>query len=151
MVALPICQITLKASKPNEKPYPKELVTIGDHIKKKRLDLNLTQNDVAKQIGVKEESVYNWENNRSKPKVYLLPKIIKFLGYVPFKHTNLTFGDKIKSFRREYGLSQRKLAKLWSVDQTTIRDWENGKHFPNKNMRGRITREISFILESKTS
>ena len=105
MVALPICQIILKDSKPNEKPYPKELVTIGDHIKKKRLDLNLTQNDVAKQIGVKEESVYNWENNRSKPKIYLIPNIIEFLGYVPFELPKESIRDKIKSYRKEQGLS----------------------------------------------
>lgn len=148
---MPICQITLKASKPSKKPYPKELVTIGDHIKKKRLDLNLFQKDVARIVGVKKESICNWENSWSKPKVYLLPKIIEFLGYVPFAQMNQTLGDKIKSFRKELGLSQRKLAKLWGFDQTTIRDWENGRHSPNKNMRYRINQEISFNLERKIS
>ena len=137
--ALPICQITLKASKPNEKPYPKQLITIGDYIKKRRLDLNFTQRDIAKLIGVKEESVYNWENNRSNPKVYLLPKITEFLGYVPFEPPNETIGYKIKSYRKEYGLSQRRLAKLWGVDQTTIRDWENGKHKPIEKMKKKVT------------
>lgn len=63
MVALPIRQITLKVQKPPNSAYPTALFTIGDHIKKKRLDMNLFQKDVAKLLGVKEESIYNWENS----------------------------------------------------------------------------------------
>ena len=100
-VALPICQITLKAPKPHKKLYPKALVTIGDHVKKKRLDLNLSQKDVSLIIGVKEESIYNWENNRSQPKVYLIPKVIEFLKYVPVELPQKTVGEKIKSYRKE--------------------------------------------------
>ncbi len=43
--------------------------------------MHLFQRDGAKLIGVEEESIYNWENNRSKPNIHLLPKIIKSLGY----------------------------------------------------------------------
>jgi len=49
-VSLPICHFVLKAQKPNRKPYPKELKTYGDHLRKKRLDLNLSQPQVAKII-----------------------------------------------------------------------------------------------------
>jgi len=122
----------LKDQKPLIKAYPISLATIGDHIKKRRLDLNLFQKDVAKLIGVKEESIYNWENNRSNPKIYLLPKIIEYLGYIPFELLKESIGDKIIVYRKKHGLSQRKLAKLLSVDQTTIRDWERNKHKPNK-------------------
>ncbi len=118
MVALPICQITLEASKRSEKPYPKQLITIGDHIKKRRLDLNLTQGEVSKLIGVKEESIYNWENNQSKPKIYLMPKIIEFLGYVPFKLPNKTIVEQLKFYRKKHDLSKRKLAMLLDVNQT---------------------------------
>ena len=94
---------------------------------------------MARIIGVEETSVYNWENNRSKPKVYLLPKIIEFLGYIPFEVPSKTIGDRIKSYRKEHGLSQRKLARLLGVDQTTIRDWESGKHKPIKKLLKRIS------------
>jgi len=47
--------------------------------------------------------------------------------------------DKTKPYRKEHGLSQRKLARLLGVDQATIRDWENGKHKPNKKLLDRIT------------
>ena len=92
MVALPICQVTLKAQKPLNPVYPTTLQTIGDHIKKKRLDKNLFQKDVAALLGVKEESIYNWENHRSKPRISYFPKIIKFLEYFPLDLINETIG-----------------------------------------------------------
>ncbi|MHB8581523.1 MAG: helix-turn-helix domain-containing protein [Ignavibacteriaceae bacterium] len=114
--------IVLSCTKPSK--IPQKLNSIGDHLKKKRLERQLTQLQLARLIGVEETSIYNWENNRSKPKIYLLPKIIEFLGYVPFKLPKETVGDKITGYRKEHGLSQRKLAKLWSVNQTTIRNWD---------------------------
>ena len=143
MVALPICQITLNAQKPLKKPYPDSLVTIGDHIRQKRLDMNLLQSEVAKQIGVSEDTICYWENNRSNPKVHLIPKIIKFLGYVPFKTDGETIGERIKSYRIKSGLSQKKLSKIWGVDETTIRDWENEKHKPSNKLLKRISKMIS--------
>ncbi len=95
--------------------------------------------ELAKRIGVEETTISNWENNRSKPKIYLLPKIIQFLGYTPFELTNETIGDKIIAYQKEHGLSQRKLAKLLSVDQTTIRDWESNVHKPSKKLLDRIS------------
>ena len=39
----PFVKLTFRAKKPNRKPYPKELKTYGDHLKKRRLDLDLSQ------------------------------------------------------------------------------------------------------------
>jgi DNA-binding XRE family transcriptional regulator len=75
--------MTLKAQKPLNSAYPLELRTLGDHIRKRRLDLKLFQKEVARLIGVDEVTIWNWENNKVKPTHWRLPKIIKFLGYVP--------------------------------------------------------------------
>jgi transcriptional regulator with XRE-family HTH domain len=40
-------------------PYPDALVTLGDHIRKRRLDLGLRQRDVAAQFGVNVNTVTN--------------------------------------------------------------------------------------------
>ena len=79
MVALPICHLELKAKKPCRKPYPKELKTYGDHIRKKRLDLNLSQPQVAKIINVTTDTITNWELNRNTPSIRQVHKIIAFL------------------------------------------------------------------------
>jgi DNA-binding XRE family transcriptional regulator len=82
-VALPICQIVLKAQKPLKKLFPDVLITIGDHIKKKRAELKLTQKQVAELLIVTECTIWNWENNYTQPTVHCLAKVIQFLGYIP--------------------------------------------------------------------
>jgi DNA-binding XRE family transcriptional regulator len=62
--------------------------------------------ELAKRPRVEETTIYNWENNRSKPKVSLLPTIIELLGYVPFELAKETIGDKIIAYRKERGLSR---------------------------------------------
>ena len=47
--------------------YPVNPKTIGEHIRKKRMDCRRMQSDVANIIGVSEESIWNWENGRTKP------------------------------------------------------------------------------------
>ncbi len=47
--------------------YPVNPKTIGEYIRKKRIDSRLMQSDVANIIGVSEESIWNWENDRTKP------------------------------------------------------------------------------------
>jgi DNA-binding XRE family transcriptional regulator len=81
--ALPFCHISLKAPRPLTPGYPQTPVTIGEHLKKRRLDLKLFQKNVARIIGVDETSIWNWENGQSRPASRLIPKIWKFLGYCP--------------------------------------------------------------------
>lgn len=142
MATVPICHVTLKAQKPLKSTYPMSLITIGDHIKKRRLTLNLYQKDVATQIGVTEEAVYNWENNHKKPKVHLLPKIIEFLGYVPFNSSGSTIVEKMVTYRKKHGLSQRKLAEFLKIDKTTIRDWEINRQKPSRKLSEMILRKL---------
>jgi hypothetical protein len=44
MAALPFCHTELRASKPKPSHYPKQLNTLGDHIRTRRLDLRLRKN-----------------------------------------------------------------------------------------------------------
>jgi len=55
---LPFCHLTLKAKKPLPLGYPQILKTLGDHLRKRRLDLNLLQKEVAEIIGVDETTIY---------------------------------------------------------------------------------------------
>ena len=52
------CHLTLKIQNPTSKRnYPNELNTLGDHIRYKRLDLELFQKDIAGIIGVTEDTI----------------------------------------------------------------------------------------------
>ena len=78
--SLPFYHLTILTPQPKKPGFPKALLTIGDHIRKRRLDLGLFQRQVALQIGVAEASVWNWEKGGMKPKIRHLPAIISFLG-----------------------------------------------------------------------
>jgi transcriptional regulator with XRE-family HTH domain len=137
---LPFCQAELRAAKPNSIRYPKEINTLGDHIRTHRLDLNLLQKQVAKQIGVDEATITNWERNATVPAVRFIPAIIQFLGYDPLPPP-ISFSERLAAARRVLGLSQRKMAEKLGVDPATIHDWEAGRHRPIKRsleMIGRV-------------
>ena len=104
---------------------------IAEHLKKKRLELRLKQSEVAKLIGISEDSVTLWENGKSLPQIKHYPKIIDFLGYCPFPTNNSTIGGKIKEYRINYGLSHKKLGKIVGVDASTICSWENNQTVPS--------------------
>jgi len=133
--------VTLSAKKPLPEPYPKTLRTIGDHIRKRRLDLKLFQKDVACILGVDTTSVCNWENNRG-PAINMIPKIIQFLEYNPFNNKFNTLGEKIKWYRKQRGMSQKQLAKRLDVDPTTLARWERSESEPN----GMLKEQVNLFL-----
>ena len=79
-------QYTLHLPRPVKLPpgYPLELLSLGDHIRKRRLDLGLLQIEVAAQIGVTESTVWNWEHG-TEPELIHIPAVLAFLGYIPWE------------------------------------------------------------------
>jgi transcriptional regulator with XRE-family HTH domain len=124
---LPFCKSELKAPKPLSHQYPQTLTTLGDHLRKKRLDLNLVQKDVAKILGTDANTLTYWETNRGEPSLRLIPKIIDFLGYVPLFILPQEPGKKIAVCRRLLGINQEELAKRLGIDPGTLRKWEKGR------------------------
>jgi site-specific DNA recombinase len=108
---------------------PTELRTIGDHIRRKRLVLKLTQEQVAERLGVTAASVYNWESDDSKPSVPHIPAIIEFLGYNPLPAAK-TLGERLVRHRTSIGLPQSESARRIGVDPGTLARWERGEKKP---------------------
>lgn len=54
--------------------------TIGEHIKRRRLEVGLYQKDVARMIRVSPWTILNWEKGNTKPTVRRIPSLIGFLG-----------------------------------------------------------------------
>ena len=132
--ALPFCHAELRSPKPKSEHYPKEISTLGDHIRSRRLGLNLLQGQVAEQIGVGEATITNWERNATTPPIRYIPAIIQFLGYDPLPAAN-SFSERLATARQVLGLSQRKMAEKLSVDPATVKGWESGMHKPtNKSL-----------------
>ena len=123
-------------------------MTIGDHIRTRRLDLGLLQKEVAQQIGVIPDVITHWELNRCEPRTRYVPKIIEFLGYVPFSMGE-SFPEKLKAYRMLKGLTQVQLADELGVDPTTVRLWEAGAQKPMRRLRERIEQMIHPVGEDE--
>jgi transcriptional regulator with XRE-family HTH domain len=116
---------------------------LGDHIRKRRLDLGLLQREVAERIGVDATAIYNWEGNKASPQIHYLPRIIRFLGYNPLPVYE-SLPDKLLTARRSLGFTQKTFAERLGVDPGTLRSWESGKRLPSK----KLSRIIAGFLRS---
>ncbi len=121
----------MTASHPPDPAYPKSLITLGDHIRKRRLDLKLTQKQVAEILGVTESSVWNWEGNESPPFWRFWGPIRDFLSYDPFP-TARTLAERLVRYRQMSGLSQKAMARKLGIDPGTLSRWERAQSTPGE-------------------
>ena len=87
-------------------------------------------------------SIHYWETNRYQPSLRRFPKIIQFLGYIPYDIPSMSLGERTVTLRHCLGLSREELAERLGVDESTLRDWEHGKRRPLKRNLGRL--EVLF-------
>jgi transcriptional regulator with XRE-family HTH domain len=142
---LPFCQVHLRTQRPLARTYPKALKTLGDHIRKRRLDLQLLQSDVARRLGVTECSVWNWENNATAPVFPYWPAIVGFLGYNPLPEPQ-TPAEQLVQDRKIQGLSQKEMAKRLGVDPSTLARRERGERKPSGMFLSRVQR---FLVDEE--
>ena len=135
--ALPFCHVTLRGQRPLPAAYPQTLRTLGDHLRKRRLDLCLLQREAAERIGVDPTTVTNWELSRTAPALRFIPSIIRFLGYVPFP-PGQSLADRLRAARRTLGLSQERVAAMLDVDESTVTRWERGCRRPGAALLERV-------------
>jgi transcriptional regulator with XRE-family HTH domain len=123
------------------KGYPTTPKTVGEAIRKRRLDLNLRQIDVAAIIDCDEISVVNWEKGRWTPHIKHMPGIRRFLGYNPLP-AGSSIAERIVVHRKSCGLTQKEFAGQVDVDPSTLAKWERGEREP----RGRYADAVSERL-----
>lgn len=118
-----------------EPTYPKNPRTIGEIIRKVRMDKGLQIKQVAQAVKVSPDSVINWELRGRKPRYRHIAMLEKILGinlpvsllYKGYPENAITISQKIKKKRLELSLSQKELARMLKVNKDTIKDWEDGK------------------------
>jgi transcriptional regulator with XRE-family HTH domain len=140
---LPFCHLELRAARCKPAKYPKQINSLGDHIRTRRLNLKLLQKQVADQVGVHELTISGWEGNATVPEVRYIPSIIQFLGYNPLPAAS-SLPERLVTARRALGLSQRKMAGKLGVDPATLMGWEAGRHQPT----GKSLDLIGRVLQS---
>lgn len=63
-----------------KKALTKMTINIGETIKSMRKDKNITQETLAKFLGVTNQSISKWERNETYPDIAMLPAIASFFN-----------------------------------------------------------------------
>lgn len=123
-----------------------EFNTLGDHLRKVRLDRGLSQPDVAKILKVSTDMVTCWELNRNQPTAKFAKAIIDFLDYIPFKVDDCSIGKQLYYARLITGKTQKQVAKIIGCDTSNMRRIELDQRVPQDKTRGKIE---DFINRNK--
>jgi transcriptional regulator with XRE-family HTH domain len=136
LYALPFCHLQIKVlhrQAPDNWITTQTCVTnpktLGEHLRKRRLELHLLQGQVAKRLGVHKMSIQNWELGLGKPKNKHIPAIVQFLGYKPIPIPE-AFPKQLVYYRCMLGMTQEELAEVLKVNSCSIGRWETGKGLP---------------------
>ncbi|WP_455720301.1 helix-turn-helix domain-containing protein [Agathobacter sp.] len=106
---------------------------IGSVIKKYRKEAGLTQEEMAKRLGVTTPAVNKWENGNSKPDIELIAPIARLLNISI--DTLFSFREKLSN--HEIEAIMRKMDKMFSEDgYEKTYEWilELINEYPNCNM-----------------
>ena len=104
--------------------------TTGEHILKKRLEDELTREELAPRLGVDAFTVMNWELGRTKAiPVKAMPAILAYLSYNPEPKPE-SVGPQIRWKRRSLGWTIREAARRNSVNPSTWEQWEKMEGWP---------------------
>ncbi|MFM7232377.1 MAG: helix-turn-helix domain-containing protein [bacterium] len=111
--------------------------SLGDHLRRRRVDLGLLQRTVAERLGVREETVALWEKGLARPLPRHYPGVVQFLGYDPEVPSD-ALADRLRSSRRRLGLTQAELATRTGLDEGSVCRWESGGRQPSRGMLNRL-------------
>ena len=121
--------------------------TLGDHLRKIRLDRGLSQPQVAETLKVTTDTVTYWETNRCEPTAQMAKRIIEFLGYVPYYGESQSIGEKLRIARLVVGKTQAEVAEKIGVDESNLRLIELGTRKPFKKTREKIEKFVEGALQ----
>jgi transcriptional regulator with XRE-family HTH domain len=128
------------------KTWPKSLILMSGDIggcvaflsysspRSKTASSRLSQGLVAEFFGVSYHAISDWEANVVSPAVKSMPKVIEFLGYVPFNDlSEMSEGERIRASRKLLGLTRDEAARQLGICPTTLSSWENGRGIRKKS------------------
>ncbi len=139
-------------------PVPTEPKTVGEFLRKRRLDLGKLQSQVADLLGVSKRTLSLWETDQVYPAWAYQPRLVEYLGHDPFTdpalgrplgnesngvaflglETPLSFGQQVKKHRLGQRKTGNQFAKELRVDAKTLSAWESGRREPIGQLRKRI-------------
>jgi len=114
----------------------REPITLGDYLRRRRIELGLFQKDVAAKLGVTTSTVWNWEN-RGSIDLRFIPRVIEFLGYNPIPQPDDLL-EQLAWYKQVNGLPLEQLGVEMGRDPEQLADWLSGRHEPCRRNREKI-------------
>lgn len=125
--------------------------TLGNHLRKVRIQRKLSQPQVAKIINVSDETILSWEKNNTEPTPKDASQIIKFLGYFPFEWEHEPLQIKVKFARMVAGHTLKQMGKEIQTDSSTLYKILIDKSIPKNETLQKIQKYINQYLATKNS
>ena len=65
--------------------YPSNPTTLGEHLRKKRIDMQLSMAKLAQLLGlgITDTAIEKWEKNQNRPTEPYQTRLVEFLGFDP--------------------------------------------------------------------
>lgn len=138
-VALPFASLRLSAPRPPVLPrgYPLAPNTFGQHLRRRRLDLGLTQRTLARRLGVREETVQLWESDRFRPLARHYGQVVRVMDFDP-EGSDQDLPERLRASRRRAGLTQAELARRLRLDEGTVADLEAGRRRKSRRVEAAV-------------
>jgi len=139
-------------------PVPREPKTLGEHLKRRRVQLGQKQAEAVRILGISTVSLSRWELDKGFPSWDHQPAVIDYLGYDPFKDCSIQdprgnetrfvaflsakepapIGILLRRRRLELKLTVKQCAQKLGVDPKSVIGWEKGKHEPCRHSREKV-------------
>ena len=139
-------------------PVPREPKTIGEHLRRRRLELGIFQSEAARKLGVSTVTLSRWECGKVYPTWPQQPAVAAYLGFNPF--TNPTLGSPKGNERSGVAIlspkssdnigqaiirhcmkarkTRKQAAKEMGLSPKTVWNWVTGRRQPNARLRARV-------------
>lgn len=82
--------------------------TLGDYLRQKRLEADLSQNEVGRELGYHGQFVSNWENNKASPPAPVWRPIMKLYGIPMQELLKVLVDDSEKKWKEVLSASKKK-------------------------------------------
>lgn len=103
-------------------------ITLGEHLRRRRIELGMYQKGVAARLDVTTSTVWNWEN-RGSVDLRFIPRVIEFLGYNPIPQPEDLL-ERLAWYKQVNGLTLEQLGVEMGRDPEQLADWLSGRHKP---------------------
>ena len=136
---------------------------IGEKIKFLRKQLGITQEELAIAVGNKKQTIHKYEMGIiSNIPASKIKDIAEKLGTTPAylmgweEHVEVsnitsahmaTIGERIKTLRKNAGLTQSEFGDLFGIVKSTVSSYEHGNSFPDDDIKVAICKHFNVSLD----